>query len=75
MFKSLSGLFSTAPAFPYIIDEPYDIAWGEEGMWTHYRGRTKVGPMYTLTFNSTGGIVPIKISCNRVINTTPYMHG
>jgi len=41
MFKSLSGLFSSAPAFPYVLDEPYEGAWGEEAMWTHYRGHAK----------------------------------
>eukprot|EP00976_Prorocentrum_cordatum_P089669 1187813-Prorocentrum_minimum.AAC.2 len=39
MFKSLSGLFSSAPVFPYTLEEPYETSWGN---WTHYRGKTKV---------------------------------
>jgi hypothetical protein len=39
MFKSLSGLFSSAPVFPYILEEAYDSSWGN---WTHYRGKIKV---------------------------------
>uniref|UniRef100_A0A7S0RU83 Protein kinase domain-containing protein n=1 Tax=Pyramimonas obovata TaxID=1411642 RepID=A0A7S0RU83_9CHLO len=42
MFKSLSGLFSTAPVFPYTLEEPYETSWGN---WTHFRGKTKDGEL------------------------------
>lgn len=38
MFAKLTALVSSAPAFPYVTGQPYEVAWGS---WTHYRGTKK----------------------------------
>lgn len=38
MFAKLTALVGGGYSFPYILEEPYDSAWGH---WTHYRGKSK----------------------------------
>ncbi|EFJ49788.1 hypothetical protein VOLCADRAFT_80567 [Volvox carteri f. nagariensis] len=38
MFAKLTALVGGGYTFPYVIEEPYDSAWGQ---WTHYRGKSK----------------------------------
>ncbi|GLC35616.1 hypothetical protein PLESTM_000343500 [Pleodorina starrii] len=38
MFAKLTALVGGGYSFPYIVEEPYDSAWGQ---WTHCRGKSK----------------------------------
>lgn len=38
MFAKLTALVGGGFNFPYVVEEPYDSAWGQ---WTHYRGKSK----------------------------------
>ncbi|GIL51106.1 hypothetical protein Vafri_7196 [Volvox africanus] len=38
MFAKLTALVGGGYSFPYVIEEPYDSAWGQ---WTHFRGKSK----------------------------------
>ncbi|KXZ49263.1 hypothetical protein GPECTOR_22g856 [Gonium pectorale] len=38
MFAKLTALVGGGFSFPYVLEEPYESAWGQ---WTHYRGKSK----------------------------------